>query len=56
MDGLQNDGWMPADRTLSGIGGLSLAIELNERAHQDGLLFRGVTKVTLNEVFVSAVT
>src|SRR5437868_15249631 len=34
----QQDGRMPADVALPGVGGLSLAVKLNERAHQGGLL------------------
>src|SRR5258708_12065292 len=40
---------MPADVTLSGIGGLSLAVKLNERAHQEGILFRGVAIIALEQ-------
>src|SRR5207244_4961010 len=45
----QQDGRMPADVTLPGIGGLSLAVKLNERAHQDGILFRGAAVITLEQ-------
>src|SRR5207253_8379789 len=42
---------MPADLTLPGIGSLSLAVKLNERAHQDGILFRGVAIIALERGF-----
>src|SRR6478752_9177586 len=34
----QQNGRMPADVALPRIGGLSLAVKLNERAHQHGIL------------------
>ena len=47
----QYNGRMSTDDALSGIGGLALAIKLNERAHQDGILFRGVTIIAFERGF-----